>query len=143
MPIPARINIVTLGVADLERSARFYAALGWTRSAAGGGEIVWFKTAGTILGLFPYTSLAADAHLPAGPRPPFGGVTLAINLPTAEAVQPALEEAEAAGGTILKPATKADWGGVSGYFADPDGHAWEVAWNPYLPLTDDGTLQRP
>ena len=141
--IPARINIITLGVSDLQASAGFYAALGWTRSAASSEEIVWFKTAGSILGLFPYHSLAADAHLPASPRPAFGGVTLAINLPTADAVQPALEEAETAGGTIIKPASKADWGGVSGYFADPDGHAWEIAWNPFLPLAEDGTLQMP
>ena len=79
----------------------------------------------------------------AEPRGRFDGITLAINLERAEDVQPALDAAVAAGGTLLKPATAADWGGVSGYFADPDGHAWEIAWNPFFPLGPDGRLDIP
>jgi catechol 2,3-dioxygenase-like lactoylglutathione lyase family enzyme len=142
--IPAHISLVTLGVADLERSASFYAALGWRRSQAGGDAIAFFHTGGSALALFPYGSLAADANLPAAPMPPpFSGVTLAINVATADEVAKALAAAEAAGGSILRPAATADWGGVSGYFADPDGYAWEVAWNPGFPLNADGTVRLP
>ena len=145
MAIPARISIVTLGVQDLGRAAAFYEALGWQRSSASlPDEIIWFKTAGTVLGLFPHELLAEDASLPAETATtPFKGSTLAINVETADEVQPALDEAARAGGKILKPATKADWGGVSGYFADPDGHAWEIAWNPGFPIRPDGLLDMP
>jgi catechol 2,3-dioxygenase-like lactoylglutathione lyase family enzyme len=143
MPVPAKINIVTLGVEDLERAAAFYAGLGWRRSAASNEQIVWFATAGSVLGLFPFAHLAEDATLdPIRPQG-FGGVTLAINVSTEEEVQPALDAAAAAGGTIVKPATRADWGGLSGYFADPDGYPWEVAWNPFFPLDADGLLEMP
>jgi catechol 2,3-dioxygenase-like lactoylglutathione lyase family enzyme len=141
--VPAKINIVTLGVDDLERSVAFYAALGWTRSSASNEQIVWFVTRGSVLGLFPFQELAEDATLAAVRPVGFGGVTLAINVPTAEEVQPALEAAAAAGGTIVKPATRADWGGVSGYFADPDGYPWEIAWNPFFPLDDQGLIEMP
>lgn len=143
MAVPARINIVTLGVQDLERSSAFYAALGWRRSAASNEEIVWFATAGSVLGLFPFEQLAQDAALAPERASGFGGITLAINVPTEEEVQPALDAAAEAGGSILKPATRADWGGLSGYVADPDGYPWEVAWNPFLPLDDAGLLVMP
>jgi|SRR5581483_5005420 len=144
--VPARISLVTLGVADLDRSAAFFAALGWHRSSASNEQIVWFKTADSALGLFPYDHLAADVELPVAAHRSgrgFGGITLAINVDTADDVAPALAAAEAAGGRILKPATRADWGGVSGYFADVDGYPWEVAWNPYFPFAPDGHLQLP
>jgi uncharacterized glyoxalase superfamily protein PhnB len=96
-----------------------------------------------VLGLFPYAHLAADATLDPVRRAGFGGVTLAINVPTEEEVQPALDAAAAAGGSIVKTATRADWGGLSGYFADPDGYPWEVAWNPFFPLDADGLLEMP
>ena len=140
MSVPAKINIVTLGVADIERSAAFYSALEWERCASGGGEITWFRTNGAYLGLFGYASLAADAHLPPEPRAPFGGITLAINVETEAAVTEALEAAVAAGGSLLKPAERMDWGGFSGYFADPDGHPWEVAFNPFFPIAADGSI---
>ncbi len=143
MSVPAKINIVTLGVEDLDRASAFYAALGWRRSSASNDQIVWFATAGSVLGLFPFAHLAEDATIDAARREGFGGVTLAINVPTEDEVQPALEAAAAAGGSIVKPATRADWGGLSGYFADPDGYPWEVAWNPFLPLDEDGLLEMP
>lgn len=143
MSIPARLGIVTLGVVDLDRSAAFYAALGWERCTSSSDAIVWFRTADTNLGLFPWQELAADASLPPEPRARFGGITLAINVDAAEDVAPALAAAVAAGGTLLKPATQTDWGGTSGYFADPDGHPWEIAHNPFFSIGADGRLTIP
>ncbi len=140
MAIPARISIVTLGVADLPRSVAFYEALGWERAASSMDEIAWFHTADSNLGLFPTRELAADANLPPE-RGPFDGVTLAINVETAGDVDRCLAEAVAAGGRLLKPATTADWGGRSGYFADPDGHPWEVAHNPGFAIGPDGRVR--
>jgi catechol 2,3-dioxygenase-like lactoylglutathione lyase family enzyme len=122
MPVPARINIVTLGVGDLKKSTAFYKALGWKLSSSSNDQISFFKTAGGVLALYPYDLLAEDARLPAVARSAFGGVTLAINVETPEQVQPALDAAVAAGGRILKNAIKAGWGGVSGYFSYPDGY---------------------
>jgi uncharacterized protein len=143
MAVPAKINLVTLGVDDLERAAAFYDALGWRRSTASNESIIWFVTAGSVLGLFPFEELAGDAVLPTEPRGGFGGITLAINVAEAGDVQPALDAASAAGGSIVKPATEAEWGGVSGYFADVDGYPWEVAWNPFFPQDEDGLLLMP
>ena len=143
MTVPARLGIVTLGVADLARSIAFYEALGWERCSASSDEIAWFRTADTHIGLFPRHELAADANLPSEPRAPFGGITLAINVDAAEEVAPALAAAVAAGGSLLKPATVADWGGTSGYVADPDGHPWEIAHNPHFPILPDGRLRIP
>jgi catechol 2,3-dioxygenase-like lactoylglutathione lyase family enzyme len=144
MTVPARLSIVTLGVADLDRSIAFYEGLGWTRRPSSiEGSIAWFGTADTHLGLFPWDELAADAALPATLRAPFGGITLAINVESPEAVEAALTDAVAAGASLLKPATVADWGGVSGYFADPDGHPWEVAYHPGFPIGSDGRVRIP
>lgn len=143
MPVPARLSIVTLGVSDLQRSIAFYEGLGWTRAESSNEEIAWFKLAGGIVGLFPYESLAEDAGLAPVPKGDFTGVTLAMNVENPEAVEIGLKEAERAGATIIKPATKAEWGGVSGYFADPDGYPWEIAWNPSFPINDDGTIRMP
>lgn len=142
--IPARINIVTLGVDDIARSEAFYAALGWERSTASqDGIIAWFKLSGAILGLFPYADLAADATIAADPRQRFNGVTLAINLESEAAVDAALAHAQTCGAELIKPASMADFGVYSGYFADPDGYLWEIAWNPYFAQSADGTLQMP
>ncbi len=139
----ARISLVTLGVADLQRSLRFYRdGLGWTLSSASGGDVAFFHTGGAILALYPRELLAADANLPAAGSG-FGGITLAHNVASKELVDAALAQAAAAGGTILKPAQDAFWGGYSGYFADPDGYPWEVAWNPHFPLAADGSVQLP
>jgi catechol 2,3-dioxygenase-like lactoylglutathione lyase family enzyme len=143
MTLPARLSIVTLGVADLSRSIAFYEALGWERKSASMDGISWFGTADSTIGLFPWDELAHDANLPPEPRAPFGGITLAINVESPEAVTAGLDAAVAAGGTILKPATVADWGGTSGYFADPDGHPWEIAHNPGFPIDEDGRVRIP
>ncbi|HEY7477084.1 MAG TPA: VOC family protein [Actinomycetota bacterium] len=143
MTVPARLGLVTLGVTDLARSAAFYEALGWERASSSiPGVIQWFQTADANLGLFPLDELAADAGVPPE-RGAFPGITLAINVSTPEEVAPALAAAEAAGATAVKPATQADWGGVSGYFADPDGYLWEVAYNPAFPLDEQGRLHIP
>lgn len=143
MTVPARLGIVTLGVADLARSVAFYEALGWERCRASSEVIAWFRTADTHIGLFPWHELADDAHLPAEPRARFGGITLAINVDAPEEVAASLDAAVAAGGSLLKPATLTDWGGTSGYFADPDGHPWEVAHNPHFPIDEDGRVRIP
>ncbi len=140
MSVPARLSIVTLGVDDLERSKTFYEALGWEVAGSVGDEICWFRTAGSYLGLFGREALATDAGLRSEPRADFGGITLAINVESEEAVTAAFEAAVTAGARILKPATRTDWGGYSGYFADPDGHPWEVAYNPTFPIGEDGHI---
>ena len=139
MSIPARISIVTLGVADVARSARFYEKLGWEKTSSSMDEIAWFRTADSYLGLFGWQDLADDANLIDATRGSFGGITLAINVETADAVDAALDEAVAAGGTILKPGTELPFG-YGGYFADPDGHPWEVCYNRGFPFGPDGRI---
>jgi len=139
MTVPARISIVTLGVEDVARSVRFYEALGWQRCASSMKEIAWFRTADSYLGLFGWQDLADDANLMDATRGSFGGITLAINVETADAVDAALDEAVAAGGTTLKPGTELPFG-YGGYFADPDGHPWEVCWNADFPFGPDGRI---
>jgi catechol 2,3-dioxygenase-like lactoylglutathione lyase family enzyme len=136
--VPARISIVTLGVDNLARSKAFYEALGWEVAGTVGDEICWFRTADSYLGLFDRESLARDAGLRSEPTAEFGGITLAINVESEAAVDAAFEAAAGAGARILKPAEATDWGGYSGYFADPDGHPWEVAHNPSFPIDEDG-----
>jgi catechol 2,3-dioxygenase-like lactoylglutathione lyase family enzyme len=140
MALPARISIATLGVSDLARSTKFYQALGWKLAAGSSTEISFFRTAGGVLALYPFDLLAKDAALPSLRPDRFGGVTLAINVERPDDVQPGLDAAKAAGATILKPATKAEWGGLSGYFADPDGYPWEVVWAPNSKFKPDGSL---
>jgi hypothetical protein len=137
-----RLSIVTLGVRDLGRARRFYEALGWKASAAGNEHIVFFQLLGAVLGLYSREALAKDAQLPdAGHQAQFGGIAIAYNARDKAEVDRVLNEAVAAGATLLKPAHDAFWGGYSGYFADPDGHPWEVAFNPYWVLQKDGSLR--
>lgn len=140
MVVPARISIVTLGVEDVARSVRFYETLGWERCTSSMDEIAWFRTADSYLGIFGWRDLAADADLVDPTRGSFGGITLAINVETREMVDTGLDEAVAAGGSILKGATELPFG-YGGYFADPDGHAWEVCWNPGFPIGSDGRIR--
>ena len=138
MPIPAQLSIVTLGVNDLAKAREFYTALGWSLSSASSDEICWFQVGGCALGLFPYRELAADATVPATGRSGFDGMTLAINVASEAEVDAGLAEAEAAGAAIVKPGQRVEWGGYSGYFADPDGYLWEIAHNPFWPVDADG-----
>ncbi|MGV0834989.1 VOC family protein [Mycolicibacterium thermoresistibile] len=133
-----RISLITLGVDDLPRARRFYEqGLGWVPGQSAEG-VVFYQLPGIALALFGRADLAEDARHPIDGR--FSGVTLAINQRTEADVDAVLNQAQAAGATILKPAEKTFWGGYSGYFADLDGHVWEVAFNPGFTLNADGTL---
>ncbi|MGH3089734.1 MAG: VOC family protein [Rubrobacteraceae bacterium] len=139
----ARVHLITLGVEDLNRSLRFYRdGLGWKVSRASTDEIAFLRTGGAVIALFPRKELAADANVDPDGRG-FRGITLARNVAERDDVERALEEAVSAGATLVKPAEDVYWGGRSGYFADPDGHFWEVAWNPSLPFAPDGSLELP
>ena len=142
-PPPAfALHLVTLGVADLARAIGFYEAMGLERRA-GTQSVAFFMAGHVVLSLFPRDRLAQDATVPdAGPAP-FAGLTLACNVGAAEDVARVIARAQAAGGRMVKPAQKAFWGGTSGYFADPDGHLWEVAHNPFFPFDADGRLTVP
>ena len=143
MSVPNLLDIVTLGVADVQSSAQFFERLGWTRCTSSQDDIVWFETSGSYLGLFGRSDLAHDAGVADAELPAYRGVTLALNVATHEDVGPTLDAAVEAGATLVKPATKAEWGGTSGYFADPDGYLWEVACNPFFARGPDGRIRIP
>jgi uncharacterized protein len=139
---PQRVTLITLGVADLALSRTFYAALGW-REAPGGTEgIAFYQLHGAALALFGREALAADQGRPATALGT-GAVTLAQNFETKAEVDAAFAAALAAGATPLKRPEAVFWGGYSGYWADPDGHVWELAMNPFWPLAPDGSLTLP
>lgn len=137
-----RLSIVTLGVADLARSREFYERLGWRRSMANTEGIVFFQAGGMALALFPRNELAKDANVSAEGKG-FNGISLAYNVRAREEVDAVLKEAIAAGANMIKPAQEAVWGGYSGYFSDPDGFLWEVAWNPFFAMAEDGSIRIP
>jgi predicted lactoylglutathione lyase len=137
-----RVSIITLGVSDLTRSREFYERLGWRRSMAQSEGIVFFQAGGMALALYPRDELAKDAKVaPQGDG--FRGISLAYNARHRAEVDSVLKEAEAAGAKVVKPAQEAFWGGYSGDFSDPDGFLWEVAWNPFFPLAEDGSIRIP
>lgn len=127
-----RLSLVTLGVSDLARATRFYEEVLRLPRIPTPPEVAFFELGRTWLALFPRESLAADAGVPAEGSG-FAGFALAHNVRSEAEVEALLAEVAAAGGRIVKPATRAEWGGTSGYFADPDGFLWEVAWNPDFP----------
>jgi catechol 2,3-dioxygenase-like lactoylglutathione lyase family enzyme len=128
-----RISMITLGSRDLERSTGFYVqGMGLPRLAME-GDVAFFRLQGTWLGLYGWGDLAADVGLPPE-GDGFRGFALAHNMESKDAVDRLLAQAVTAGGRLVKPARATDWGGCSGYFADPDGHLWEVAWNPHIPI---------
>lgn len=138
---PQRITLVTLGVADLVRARAFYESWGWTPARTLEG-VIFFQMNGAVLALFGLHDLAedqgrADASLGTG------AMTLAQNFRTEAEVDAAFASALAAGAVSLKAPQKVFWGGYSGYFADPDGHVWELAMNPFWPLAEDGSLTLP
>jgi catechol 2,3-dioxygenase-like lactoylglutathione lyase family enzyme len=133
-----RLSLETLGVGDLERARRFYEQLGWTTGAAPGDDVVFFQAGGIILALWDRGRLAEDSAV--SDRGGWGGVTLAHNVRSPAEVDAVLSEARAAGATIARPGAETFWGGYSGVFVDPDGHAWEVAHNPHWTLLDDGSI---
>lgn len=137
-----RVSLITLGVADIARSRAFYEALGFKASSAGGGQVVFLQAGPMALCIWTRAELAVDAGVADAPVS-FRGIAIAHNVRSKESVDATLSEAARAGATVTKAAHDADWGGRSGYFADPDGHLWEVAWNPFFPLSADGALTLP
>lgn len=135
-----RVHVITLGVSDLVRSRKFYEeGLGFQASSTSNEHFVVFHANGPLIALFQEEALAEDAHVPFT-KAAFRGITLAHNVAKKEDVAPLLKKVEAAGATITKVAQDTFWGGHSGYFADPDGHLWEIAWNPHWPINPDGSL---
>ena len=142
MAVEPRLNIVTLGVADVEKARKFYEGLGWKASSASQGDIVFFQLGAMVLALYPRGLLAEDAGVEAAGSG-FPGITLAYNVRAKQEVAGFLDVAKAAGGNIVKPAQDVFWGGHSGYFADLDGHLWEVAWSPHSELNERGEVVLP
>jgi len=133
MSVPAHLSLVTLGVADVGRSTAFYEALGWRRSSASDADdITFFQLGSVVLAVYGASHLADDAVQPA-PIAGFRGVTLAINLVSPAEVDRVFAEWVAAGAVPVKQPVEVSWGGYSSYVADPDGHLWEIAFNPYSP----------
>ncbi len=135
-----RVSLITLGVEDLARARRFYEeGLGWKPHYKSEGDIAFYQLPGMGLALFPRVALLDDAKLPADT--PRGTVmSIALNARSKDEVDAIFAEVAATGARIVKPPEEVFWGGYSGYFADPDGHLWEVAWNPGFPVADDGTI---
>ena len=125
-----RISLITLGVDDLDREVAFYTALGWPSPQRPDGTVAFFQAGGMVFAL--WTGVAGRGA---------PGVELAYNVRSPEDVAPVLDAAVAAGGSIVRPAERAEWGGTSGAFADPAGYVWEVAHNPDWPISEDGTVR--
>ncbi|MBW4077881.1 MAG: VOC family protein [Acidobacteria bacterium] len=125
-----RISLITLGVLDLARSRAFYEALGWSGAQQSDDDVCFFQTGAMVFAL--WTALGGHSS---------GGVELAYNVRTPEEVEAVLLEAQRAGATIVRGAARADWGGHSGEFSDPDGHVWEVAHNPGWHVLNDGSVR--
>jgi catechol 2,3-dioxygenase-like lactoylglutathione lyase family enzyme len=134
-----RLSLVTLGVADVGRSRAFYEALGFKAGRASEASVTFLDAGGVVLALYGRSALAEDATV-ADSAPGFSGVALAHNARSETDVDRALAEAVAAGAKLVKGAGKTFWGGYAGYFADPDGHLWEVAFNPYFRLDENGRV---
>jgi uncharacterized glyoxalase superfamily protein PhnB len=141
--VTPRINIVTLGVTDMVRARGFYEQLGLKASSASNEHVTFFDANGVVLGLFGHGALASDAHMEATPAPAYRGVALAWNVTSEAETDAVIAHAVASGGKLIKAAEKVFWGGYSGYFADPDGHLWEVAYNPFFPLNSENRVQLP
>jgi catechol 2,3-dioxygenase-like lactoylglutathione lyase family enzyme len=134
-----RVSLITMGALDINVLAQFYEALGWKRVDSPDGVIA-FDLIGQTLGLYPLAALAEEIGVPVDALGR-GAMTLAYNVREKGDVTPLLGRAKAAGAQVLKPASDVFWGGHHGYFADPEGHIWEVAWNPFSPLGPDGAFQ--
>lgn len=137
-----RVSLISLAVADLDRSVMFYEKLGWTRSFEAAEGIAFFQIGGLAFSLYPRDDMARDIGIPADGSG-FAGFALAHNTRSQNEVNAVLQEAEAAGGRIVRTAADQFWGGYAGCFADPDGHLWEVAWNPHFPIAEDGSIILP
>jgi predicted lactoylglutathione lyase len=137
-----RLTLVTLGVTDLPRSRAFYEAWGWKASSASQEGVAFFQANGLALALFGRADLAKDAGVEDRPTG-FAAISLAYNAHSKDEADEVYARALQAGARPLKPLQDVFWGGYSGYFADPDGHLWEVAWNPFFPLDEQGHMFLP
>jgi predicted lactoylglutathione lyase len=140
MAAPQRLTMVTLGVVDVARSTAFYESLGWRRSTASEDTITFFAMQGSVLALYGREALANDAHVSAEGTG-FRAVTLALNCDSRDEVDEVFAAWIAAGAGPVKAPEPVEWGGYSGYVADPDGHLWELAHNPYSPNDDAGQMR--
>lgn len=134
-----RVSLITLGVSDLARAKRFYETLGWTSGAAPADDVVFFQAGGMIVALWDRGSLAEDTVV--SDDGGWGGITLAHNVRSPAEVDAVLAEAQSAGATIPRGGAETLWGGYSGVFIDPDGHAWEIAHNPHWTIDADGSTR--
>jgi catechol 2,3-dioxygenase-like lactoylglutathione lyase family enzyme len=132
-----RLTLITLGVRDVARARAFYETLGFKAGKASQESVTFLDAGGVVLALWGRAALAEDARV-SDSTPGFSGVALPHNARSEAEVDKAINQAVAAGGRLVKPADKTFWGGYAGYFADPDGHLWEVAYNPYFKLGTDG-----
>lgn len=150
MAVAPRLSLVTLGVVDMERAKDFYLRLGWSPTSEG-EDVCFFSLAGAHIALYDWKSAAEDCSLPPaldadggpGRMLRFRGISLAMNLDNEADVDSAYSEAIDAGGTALVPPHKTFWGGYGAHFSDPDGHIWEIAYNPFWPIGPDGRPQIP
>jgi uncharacterized protein len=137
--VKQRVSLITLGTSDLERSRRFYEALGWQTGAAPADDVVFFQAGDMVVALWDRARLAEDSCVTDGGG--WGGTTLALNLGSAAEVDAVIEEARAAGAKIGREPAETFWGGYSGIFIDPDGHPWEIVHNPNWTITEDGGIR--
>jgi uncharacterized protein len=135
-----KLNLITLGVDDLQKSIAFYEGLGWKRSPASVDDLALFPLGGIVLSLYSRQALAEDAMIE-NSRPGFSGITLSFNAKSEAEVNDVMAEVEKLGGVIVKPAQKVFWGGYSGYFKDPNGHLIEVAHNPFWEFDEQDNLK--
>ena len=134
------ISFITLGVSDVQQSREFYRKMGFTEDHRSNEHVVFYDLGGHFLALFSRHALAEDAGMPSAPEHHGLASSLSHNVRNASEIDSILQLAEASGGVILKKASTPPWGGMRGYFADPDGFAWEVAWNPAFDFgPDDAT----
>jgi uncharacterized protein len=139
MPVPPRLSVTVLGVRDFPKMRAFYEGLGWTTNSTA-EDFAAFPLGGAVLALYPIDLLAEDARVDPPRGDGFRGVSCGINVDRREEVDAALAAAAEAGARILKEAVDAEWGGRSGYFADPEGNAWEVAWHPDARFDERGAI---
>jgi uncharacterized protein len=143
--IPARLTVVTLGVRDMAKLRAFYEALGWGSRAGSNDDFTAFVLGGVVLALYPRELLQAEAasDVPARPDASWSGITLALNVDTREQVDEVYDAAVAAGARLVSPPVDREWGGRSGYVADPEDNRWEIVWAPGLTFTDAGAVLGP
>jgi uncharacterized protein len=138
--VPQRISLITIGARDLPSLRAFYKKLGWDETETSSDTYAVFKTAGVLLSLFPIGELSKDVGVEVPQQHGFSGITLAINVDSREQVDEVIALVKKSGGTILREPSDAFWGGRTSYFSDPEGHYWEVAWNPTAVFDERGAM---